>query len=174
MSITGFLTTVFINSYEAVYRWGYIGILLVSFIESASFSTFPLPTMVFIFTFGGILNPFLVGIFGGIGSTFGSLTSYMIGRGSKDFLERRYSKKLEKIGEKFHKYKGFWWIMAVNLTPLPDNLLALFCGMIKYDLRKYFAASLTSKIIFNLVIAYAGYYGINALLSLFQLKLPLI
>lgn len=173
MDITGFLTAVFTRSYEAVYRWGYIGILLAAFIESASFSLFPLPTMAFIFTFGGILNPFLVGFLGGLGSTFGSLVAYIVGRGGKDFIEKKYGKKLEMIGRKFEQYGGFLWIMVANLTPfLPDNGIALFCGMVRYDIKKYFAASLISKILFNLILAYAGYYGINFLLNLFQLKLP--
>lgn len=170
MSITGFLLTILTRSYEAVYRWGYLGIFLIAFIESGSFSLFPFPTMVLVFSFGSILNPFLVGLSGGVGSTLGSLISYVFGRGSKDFLEKKYGERLEKMRKKFHQYKGFWWIMIVNMTPLPDNLLALFCGMIKYDIRKYIVASLISKILFNLIIAYAGYYGVRGLLNLFQLK----
>ena len=175
MSLTGFFLTVLTRSYEAVYRWGYIGIFFVTLFETASFSTFPLPTMAFIFTFGGILNPFLVGFFGGIGGAIGSLTSYVFGRGSKDLVEKKYGKKLEKMRRGFERHGGFVWIMTVNLVPLlPDSLIGLFCGMVKYDVKKYFTASLISKIIFNLIIAYAGYYGVNALLNLFQLKLPLI
>lgn len=175
MGITGFFLALLTRGYEVIYRWGYIGIFLENLIESASFSTWPLPTMAIIFTFGGILNPFLVGLSGGIASAFGSMVSYIFGRGGKDLIEKKYGKKLEMMRRGFDKHGGFLWIMVVNMTPfLPDSLIALFCGLVKYDIKKYFLASLISKIIFNLIIAYAGYYGVNALLNLFQLKLPLI
>ena len=49
---------------------GYPGIFLVNLIGSASI-IFPIPSFVVTFAFGGILNPWLVGLFAGAGCAFG-------------------------------------------------------------------------------------------------------
>ena len=78
-------------------------------------------------------------------------------------------KELKKTRETFDKHKGFLWVVILGMTPFVSNFLSLFCGIIKYDIRKYILASLISKISFNLILAYAGYYGINWFLNVFQL-----
>ncbi len=169
MVLTEFLSAVFTRSYEVVYRYGYVGLFFISLIETASFSFFPLPTIFFVFTFGGILNPCLVGIVSGLGMAIGTITGYVFGRGFKDIVERKYGKELKKTRETFDKHKGFLWVVILGMTPFVSNFLSLFCGIIKYDIRKYILASLISKISFNLILAYAGYYGINWFLNVFQL-----
>ena len=174
MSLTGFLTILLTRSYEFVYRWGYLGLFIINFLETMTLSLFPLPTLFFVFTFGGILNPFLVAIVSGLGGTVGAIFVYVFGRGFKDIAEKKYSKQLEKTKDKFHKYKGFWWIVIVNLTPLPDGLISIFCGMIRYDLKKFLIATFCSKIIYNLILAYAGYYSVTWVLNLVKFNLPLL
>jgi len=172
MVLTEFLTDILTRSYEIVYRYGYVGLFLISFIETASLSFFPLPTMFFVFTFGGILNPFLVGIVSGLGAGIGCISGYVFGRGFKDIVEKKYGKKLEKTRETFDKHKGFLWVVILGATPFMSTLLALFCGMIKYDIRKYALASIISKICFNLIFAYAGYYSVTWVLNLVKFNLP--
>jgi len=172
MAINGLLLTILTRSYEIVYRHGYVGLSFISLIETASLSLFPLPTMFFVFTFGGILNPFLVGIISGLGAGVGSISGYIFGRGFKDIAEKKYGRRLEKTRINFDKYKGFWWIIIVNITPLPEGLISLFCGVVHYDFKKFFVAALVGKIIYSLILAYGGYYGVNWLLDLFQFNLP--
>lgn len=166
----GFFLAALTKGYDLVYKWGYLGIFLISFIQTASLSLFPLPTIVIIITFGRILNPFLVGLFGGLGSSLGALVVYTFGRGSKDIVEKRYGKELEKVGRRFNKHNGFWWIFVFNMIPfLSDSIIALFCGIVEYDLRNYILATLISKILFNLILAYAGFYSIDWIMGLFGL-----
>jgi membrane protein YqaA with SNARE-associated domain len=173
-SITGFLTAILTQGYEVVYRWGYLGLFLVNVLEAMSFSIFPLPTMLFVFTFGGILNPFLVTIFSALGGAVGTVFPYILGRGFKDIMEKKYSKQLAKTRNKFEKYKGVWWIGIVNVTPLPEGIVSLFCGIINYDFKRFFVTVVIARIIFNLILAYSGYYSVSWVLKLIEIQLPLV
>ncbi len=172
LDITGFLIAVATRSYEAIYKWGYLGLFTINLIETASLSIFPLPTMVFVFSFGGILNPFMVGLVAGLGGGIGSLTGYILGRGFKDLAEKKYGKKLEETRKKFEKYNGLFWIALVNVTPLPDSIISVFCGVIKYDLKKFFLVTTIAKIIFALIISYSGYYSLTWIWNLINPTLP--
>jgi len=72
---------------------GYPGIFLVNLIGSASI-IFPVPSFIVTFTFGGILNPWLVGIFAGFGAAIGELIGYVVGRGGKKIIEKKHGKIL--------------------------------------------------------------------------------
>jgi len=57
-------------SNEVVGAWGYLGIFLVSLVGNASI-ILPVPSFIIVFTFGAILNPWLVGLAGALGATIG-------------------------------------------------------------------------------------------------------
>jgi membrane protein YqaA with SNARE-associated domain len=67
----------------------------------------------------------------------------------------------------FEKYGGFLALIIFAATPLPDDIAGIIAGFLKYDLKRFFAAVLIGKVIFHLVLAYGGYYGINSLLKYF-------
>jgi len=159
------------NTYSFVYKWGYIGIFITSLLGAASLFIFPLPTSTLPFVFGGVLNPFLVGIFAACGATIGEVTSYIMGLGSKELLEKKYSKKLEKVRETFERYGSFYWIIITVLTPLPTDVAGIFCGMIKYDLRKFLLGVFIGKLILSLTLAYAGHYSVTWVLDFFGIQL---
>jgi uncharacterized membrane protein YdjX (TVP38/TMEM64 family) len=160
MALKGILISILTSSSSIVYQWGYIGIFLVSLFEAGTV-IFPIAGIPLIFTFGGILNPFLVAIFAAIGGTIGSLTSYIIGAGGKELIEKKYGSRLEVLNEKFDK-KGLMWIVTVLLIPLiPDNIMYVFLGVIRYEIKKYLLIVFLCKVFFNLIIAYSGYYSIT-------------
>ncbi|MEM5792816.1 MAG: VTT domain-containing protein [Candidatus Aenigmatarchaeota archaeon] len=144
-----------------IYRWGYIGIFLVNLLEAVTLTFFPLPTMVFVFSFGKILNPFLVGLSAGLGGTLGSIIGYILGRGFKDIFEKKHEKKMNKIKKYIEKKNMFLAIIFLGFTPISYNLLPIFCGTIEYDIKKYLLAIFISRLLLNLFLAYAGYYSIT-------------
>jgi membrane protein YqaA with SNARE-associated domain len=172
MSITEIFISILTNSHNFVNKWGYLGIFLVSLVSSATI-IFPIPIFLILFTFGAIFNPFFVALAGAIGATVGNLTSYFLGLGGKEVLEKKYSKKLEKIKKTFHKYGSVFWIIFVNVTPLPNDIVGVFCGVIRYDFKKYFIASFIGQMILALFLAYSGFYSINWVLDFLQPRLGL-
>ena len=149
---------------QFVGAYGYLGIFLVSFIGSASI-ILPVPSFIIVFTFGSILNPWLVGIAGGVGSAIGELTAYAIGRGGKKALEKSHGKLLKKTHDWVKKRGLFAVLILFAATPLPDDLAGVFAGVIHYDIRKMFLATLIGKLVLNLALAWGGFYGMQWVLS---------
>jgi membrane protein YqaA with SNARE-associated domain len=132
-----------------------------------------LPLFVLIFFAGGLLNPFLVGVIAGIGSAIGELVAYAVGFGGRRVIDRK-KVKLKKRGlgqwlrrgeAWMHKRGGFFVIFIFALTPLPDDVIGIICGSIKYDIKRFFIACALGKIILSLGLAYAGYYGLGWVLG---------
>ena len=64
---------------EYVGAYGYIGVFIVGVI--CGVSVIPAPTLVMVFTLGGMLNPFYVGLVAGLGGGIGGITVYLTGAG---------------------------------------------------------------------------------------------
>jgi len=156
---------------ELIMTFGYLGVFFVSLISSASI-LFPVPGFAVIFTLGSVLNPFLVGLSAALGAALGELVGYYIGYGGEKLGARKKKKlkeKLKNIERLFQKYKGAFIIFVFAATPLPFDLVGLFCGTINYPVKKFFVATLAGKIIKYLLIAYAGALGIEYLLEFFKI-----
>lgn len=160
--LSGFLSW----SHEVAGTWGYLGIFLVNLIGSATI-IFPIPAFLVVFLFGAVLNPWLVGISAALGAVLGELTGYAVGLGGKKVIEKKYEHLLKKANEWMEKYKAFFIITLFAATPLPDDVIGIICGAIKYDLKKFFLASLTGKLIMNISLAFGGYFGMQWVLAVF-------
>ncbi len=160
--LSGFLSW----SQEVAGTWGYLGIFIVNLIGSATI-IFPIPAFFIVFVFGAILNPWLVGISAALGAVLGELTGYAIGFGGKRVIEKKHERILKKANEWMEKHRAFFIITLFAATPLPDDVIGIICGAIKYDLRKFFLASLAGKLIMNLSIAFGGYFGMQWVLTVF-------
>lgn len=152
-------------------KFSYVGLFLLSIISNVVFIFIPFPMGPLIFTFGSRFNPLLVAIIASIGSMIGSSIKYLIGLGSKEILGKKYEKEILRVRNAFEKYNFFWWIVAIGLTPFPDDPVTIFCGMIKYDFKKYFIAMLMGRLILNFIIAYAGYYSIKSIVDILEISI---
>ena len=161
------------NSHSFVNKWGYLGIFIVSLVSSASI-IFPVPSFFIIFTFGAIYNPLLVAIVGALGNYIGNTTSYLLGLGGKEILEDRYARRLKKIRDSFQKYGAPFWVFLVHATPLPDDIVGIFCGVIRYDFRKYFLWMFIGQLTLSLILAYSGFFSVNWVLDFLQPKLGIL
>lgn len=80
-------------------------------------------------------------VFGGLGSALGELTGYGVGYGTKKLAEERDSTLLTNVngfGKLIleNKKRTPFYIFIFALTPLPDDILFLPLGMIKYPFWK--------------------------------------
>jgi uncharacterized membrane protein YdjX (TVP38/TMEM64 family) len=146
--------------------YGYLGVFLINLIASSTI-IFPLPAAAFVFGLGAVLNPFFIGLAAGLGAAIGEFTGYGIGVGSRKILKRKWKKQINDIDKLFAKYGGFFVIFIFAATPLPDDIAGIVAGVFKYPVKKYFLAVLLGKIVLNVVIAYAGFYGIKEIMSYF-------
>ncbi|MFH8080278.1 MAG: VTT domain-containing protein [Candidatus Aenigmatarchaeota archaeon] len=146
---------------------GYIGLAITSLLSSALFIPFPLPIL--IFTMGANMEPSLVAIIAAFFSTAGSSVKYLVGLGGKELLEKKYQKEIAKVRQAFERYNFFWWIFAVSITPFPDDPVTVFCGIVRYDFKKYFVAVLMGRLILYFIVAFAGHYSISMLVDLIKI-----
>ncbi len=142
-----------------VQTFGYLGVFLSSFASSASV-IFPVPGFVVTVSAGAFLNPFLVGLVSGIGSGLGEATGYGVGWvGSKAVKRLKKDRFFRMAEEWFQKNRGFLIIFIFAATPLPDDIIGILCGLMKYPFRKFLVASIMGKTSLGLLLAFAGNYG---------------
>ncbi|MFH0929542.1 MAG: VTT domain-containing protein [Candidatus Aenigmatarchaeota archaeon] len=152
--------------YLLLKAYGYGGAFLISMIGSSSI-IFPLPSIAVIFASSSFLNPVLVGLFAGLGSAIGEMTSYALGFGGEKIIERRWKKDMKNLEKHFEKYGGFFMIMIFAFTPLPFDIIGIFSGTVRYPFKKFFLATLIGKIALHLLVAYAGFYSMGWVLEMF-------
>jgi membrane protein YqaA with SNARE-associated domain len=151
-----------------VYTFGYLGVFLASFIGTAA--TFvPFPSFLLVIAAGSVLNPLLVGVVAGIGAALGELVGYGVGIGVYYGAKRMSKKKLSKkekgwmklIKNLFDRKLGIVVIFVFAVTPLPDKIIGIFCGAIRYDVRKFVLAMIVGKVVLHIALAYIGFYGLG-------------
>jgi len=150
-------------SQDTLGAWGYFGVFLVSLISNASY-IFPLPGILIVFMAGAALNPWLVGIFAGLGSAIGELTGYVIGRGAHKVVEKK--SMWFNRAEKWIKRRGvFVVIVLFAATPLPDDVAGTVAGLLNYSWKRFLVATFIGKVALCTVVAWAGYYGVESILA---------
>ena len=149
--------------FSLAYGLGYLGVFFIGFLSSVTIFL-PTPAFAIVFAlaapqFG--FNPLLLGLFAGTGAAFGELTGYILGYGGKAVLLKKYRKQLAKVEAGFKRYGAPAIIFVFAVTPLPFDIVGMFCGIVGYPWKKFFIATLAGKLVKYVAIAYAGFYGIQ-------------
>ncbi len=148
-------------SQDIVSTYGYLGLFLVALLSATTVVIPIFPLAILVFLSGSILNPIFVGISAGLGESTGELVGYFVGRAGKKLVKKR-KKNLEKVEKLFKKYKGGTAILLLGIVPfIPFDIMGLFCGLINYDVRKFYLLTIIGKTIRYTIVAFAGYYGIT-------------
>lgn len=101
-----------------------------------------------------------------IANTVGDLIDYLIGEGAQHIAtkdnpeaETRWSQII------LRKPKAIPWVIVLfGLTPLPDSLLMVPLGMVKYDVKKTMLWMFVSRFIMMFIFALAGVLALDFLL----------
>ena len=156
-------------------QYGYFGIFLISLIGALSI-IFPIPYTVIIFTLGGlrvgeawVFEPLWIAVAAGIGSAFGEFSGYLLGFGGRKVISEKYKKKMDFLVKVFNKY-GSITIFLFALTPLPDDLLFIPMGVMRYSIIKAFIPALIGKFFMNLIVAYSGRFSIQIIRDIFGVE----
>ena len=148
--------------------YGYFGIFLISLIGALSIF-FPIPYTVIIFTLGGTFEPLWIAVAAGIGSALGEFSGYLLGFGGRRVIGERYKKKMEFLMKLFDRF-GSIVIFLFALTPLPDDLLFIPLGVIRYSLVRALVPALIGKICMNFIVAYSGRFSVQIIRAIFGVE----
>ncbi len=151
-----------------VSQWGYLGIF---FAELISYSTvlLPVPGIAIAFLYGSILNPVLVGLFGGLGAAIGEMTGYFVGYAGHKMMIRKNMKVAKNVQKLLKTHNPFFVIIFLGALPFPFDVVGVVCGLSKYDVKKFFIASYIGNTIKLMIVALAGFYGVHWILRIFSL-----
>ena len=137
----------------------------MSFIGASSI-IFPIPYTIVIFFIASRYDPILLAISGGIGAALGEFTGYLLGFYGRRILSQERRRKMEALVKLFGRY-GPLAIFIFALTPLPDDLLFIPLGIMRYKLLKAFIPALLGKILMIFILAYFGRIGVDVILLIF-------
>lgn len=147
-------------------QWGYLGILTVQFLSSATVFL-PLPGLAVIFLYGTILDPYLVGLSAALGAALGELTGYAVGYGGHRLIIKKNRKIANDARRLFKKYDYFFVIILFSAIPFPFDVVGVLCGLSRYDIKKFLTAVFIGNWIKLSLVALSGFYGIPWILRIF-------
>jgi membrane protein DedA with SNARE-associated domain len=99
----------------------------------------------------------------------GEFSGYLIGLGGRRVIGEKYKKKMDVLMRLFKRF-GPVLIFAFALTPLPDDLIFIPLGVLRYSVLGAFIPALFGKILSNLIIAYAGRFSLQAINNIFGVE----
>jgi membrane protein YqaA with SNARE-associated domain len=140
------------------------------------FSTFANTSVLIVFPYALIVfdigktypNYWLLGLVSGIGAGIGEIASYIVGSfigSSKKVQETELGEKFHRMRLRFEKKPGLipFTIFFFALTPLPDDVILVPFGMMKYPIWKSVPPCMAGKTLMCTLLAYLGHWiGQNA------------
>lgn len=151
-------------------QYGYFGIFLISLLGAMSIFL-PIPYTVVIFTLGGasFLDPLLIGSAAGLGAAVGEFSGYLLGIGGRKAISERYKRQMDFLVKLFNRF-GPIVIFIFALTPLPDDLLFIPLGVMRYSVVRAFIPALIGKFSMNLIVAYSGRFSVQIINDIFGVE----
>jgi membrane protein YqaA with SNARE-associated domain len=152
------------------FQYGYLGIFLISLLGAASIFV-PIPSSAIIFIMGGssTLEPLWIAVAAGLGAVLGEFSGYLVGMSGRRIISDKYKRKMEILTKLFKRY-GSIIIFLFALTPLPDDLLFIPLGVMRFGIVRTFLPALLGKFLSNLLIAYAGQFSIQIIRDIFGVE----
>ncbi len=151
-------------------QYGYFGVFLASLLGSASIF-FPVPYTVILFTLGSIesFNPVLLSVASSLGSALGEFSGYLLGLSGRKIISEKSKRKMDYLLKLFGKFWPFA-IFLFALTPLPDDLIFIPLGVMKYSLLKAIMPALIGKFCMSLIIIYSARLTVHMAQEIFGVE----
>jgi len=140
-------------------EYGYFGSFIISIISNLILFV-PIPYLIIIFALSTVLDPLILGLVSALGATIGKIIIYHIGKSGRKILKESQKKKLEFARLIMEKY-GPIAIFIMAATPVPDDILYIPLGMMRFDLIRFFIYTLLGKIVLTLIISLGGHFSIT-------------
>jgi len=145
-------------------QYGYAAVFLVGLVSNATL-ILPVPGLAVSSVMGSVLNPWVVGLVGGVGQALGELTGYMAGYSGQTLLDDNPT--YNRLTQWMQRY-GVITVFVLALIPNPIfDLGGMAAGALRLPLWKFLVSCIAGKIAKNVIFALAGYYGIETVYRLF-------
>lgn len=152
-------------------QYSYVGVFAISLIGAMSIIV-PIPYTFIILTLGiEGMNPLLLTVAGGLGSGVGEFSGYILGYYGRSVISEKQQRKMGYMIRIFDRY-GPITIFLFALTPLPDDLLFIPLGILRYKFIKAFIPSILGKTLMCAILAYGGQFFSNILNVVFGESTP--
>jgi membrane protein YqaA with SNARE-associated domain len=152
-------------------QYSYIGVFAISLVGAMSIIV-PIPYTFIILTLGMEgMNALLLTVAGGLGSGVGEFSGYILGYYGRSVISEKQQRKMGYMIRIFDRY-GPITIFLFALTPLPDDLLFIPLGMLRYKFIKAFIPSILGKTLMCAILAYGGQFFGNILNVVFGESTP--
>ena len=177
---------------QNIQAYGYVGVFVIGVL--CGISIFPAPTLLLVFTLGGVLNPVYVGLTAGLGAGIGGITVYLTGAGVETIASRfrprgqttdhppdghRHRINLSQPGfwtrgEVFYNRLSKWiggkggsWVLFIISAMIisPFYFAGLAAGTLRMGMIRFFLITWAGKTVRYMMVSFAGYLGVNALLK---------
>jgi membrane protein YqaA with SNARE-associated domain len=158
------LTATAINIQRFALQQGYWGAFIITIISNAAL-IIPIPYGTVLFLLGSVgLNPWLLGALTGLAAVLGEIVGYWIGRGAGNLFSREYQEKFRRLNNLIIRRPRLipLLIFFFGVTPLPDDIILIPLGMIKYSFWKTIIPDACGKLIMTTGMALAGKYSLTA------------
>lgn len=146
-------------------QFGYVGMFLISLVGALTV-IFPIPYTLLLYALGATLDPVLLAISSGLGSALGEVSGYVIGYYGRAVISDALKRKMEFMLKVFNRY-GPFAIFLFALTPLPDDLLFIPLGIMRYSLPRALIACFVGKLGMSFIIAYSGRLSFDVITTIF-------
>ncbi len=136
---------------------GYLGLLISNFFASATIFL-PVPTLATSFLSGEILNPVLVGLSAGVGSSLGDFVAFLLGFGTRRVVNKMVQKEVWLGRVEFWLRKNSFlavFFLALIPNPLFDGV-GILAGAANVKPKDFFLATLLGRVLRNLLLAVGG------------------
>ncbi len=98
----------------------------------------------------------LIIIVSSLGAAVGKIIVYLIGKSFRRFIIGKVSENDIELFNKLADKGIFFAIFVFAATPLPDDVLYIIVGALKYSPLRFFAACLAGKIVITSFVAFSG------------------
>ncbi|HEU4322854.1 MAG TPA: VTT domain-containing protein [Roseiflexaceae bacterium] len=133
--------------------YGYLGVFLLTLLASASVFL-PSPALGVAALAGATLNPWLVGLVGGVAAGLGETTGYLAGRSGGALAGR--SRFYPRVAEWVRRW-GVLTVFVLAFVPGPVlDLAGIAAGTMGMPFRRFLSACLVGKVLRFIVVAWLG------------------
>lgn len=142
----------------------YLFIFFISLISGFSaWTSFSMIALLVTFTAKGI-NPIYLGLISGIGLAMGDLIMFMIFSKGIVLVSRRWEKRIRKFSrffeEKHRRLIPFVVYVYIGLTPLPNDFLIIFLGILGYPIKRAYIPIILGDLTYPFMITFLATRGI--------------